>query len=89
VDVESFRKSLDEQGEENVRRTLSRGAYDPQRVKLAEAWLDERRERSQASSLAIARSAKNAAWAAAIAAAIANVIAIAAIIVSVLAWRAD
>lgn len=87
-----FLRSLDERGETEVRRTLARGSWNERRTKWAQAWLDElddtRSARSNAESLKIARSAKNAAWAAAIAAAIANVIAIVAIIVSVLALQA-
>ena len=85
-DEESFRNSLDEMGEESVKRTLSRNAWNPQKVAVAELWLadrdDARIERSQRESLEIARSAKNAAWIAAIAAIIAVPIAIVAIVIS-------
>ncbi|TAL37379.1 MAG: hypothetical protein EPN98_03590 [Phenylobacterium sp.] len=87
---DGFLKSLDEMGEEQVKRILARGAWNERRTKWAQGWLDAlndtRSERSNRESLAIARSAKNAAWAAAIAAIIAIPIAIGAIVISYLAW---
>jgi hypothetical protein len=87
---DEFLKSLDEMGEQQVRRILSRGAWNQRRTKWAEGWLaelgDSRSERSQRESLTIARSAKNAAWAAAIAAMIAIPIAIGAMAISYFAW---
>lgn len=90
--VDEFKKTLDEMGEQQVRRILARGAFNTQRTRVAESWLEElsdtRSERSQRESLDIARSAKNAAWAAAIAAIIAVPIAITSIVISVLSLRA-
>src|SRR5690348_6130740 len=90
--VLDFRRSLEEMGEHAVKDVLAHNRWNPQRARLAEAWLaeldDTRSARSNRESLAIARSAKNAAWAAAIAAIIAIPIAIASIVIAVLAWRA-
>ncbi|UTP38988.1 hypothetical protein M9M90_17450 [Phenylobacterium sp. LH3H17] len=87
--VDEFKKSLDERGEQQVRRILERGAFNPQRTRIAEAWLDEledtRHARSMRESLQIAKSANAAAWTAAIAAIIAIPIAIVAIVISYLA----
>jgi len=87
--IDEFKRSLDETGEQQVRRILARGAFNPQRTRVAEAWLEElndtRESRSMRESLAIAKSAKNAAWAAAIAAIIAIPIAIVSIVISLLA----
>ena len=87
---DDFLRSLDEMGEEQAKRILSRGAWNPRRTAWAQGWLeslnDARSERSNRDSLAIARSAKNAAWAAAIAAIIAIPIAIGAMVISYLSW---
>lgn len=87
---EAFLTTLSEQGEDLVRRNLSRGAYPTWQAQIAQAFLatceDARMERSQAESLRIAKSAKNAAWAAAIAAIIAVPIATASIVIAYLAW---
>lgn len=78
-----FLKSLDEMGEQQVRRVLARGGWNTRRTKIAEGWLqeldDSRSERSNREALRIARSAKNAAWIAAIAA-------IAAVIMAGVTW---
>lgn len=87
---DEFLTSLDEMGEEQVKRVLARGAWNQRRTRWAQGWLeavnDTRSERSNRESLTIARSAKNAAWAAAIAAMIAIPIAIGAMCISYLAW---
>lgn len=90
------------EGEPTVRSRVGKGHHSPYNAEhraLAIVWLAEkdqgrvaeesaRNERSQADSLRIATSAKNAAWVAAIAAIIAVPIAIASIIISVLSLGA-
>ena len=91
------------EGAPTVRSRVGKGhnsPYNAEHRALATVWLAEkdqaradaelaRNEASQADSLRIARSAKNAAWAAAIAAMIAVPIAIVSIVISVLSLRAD
>ena len=77
--LDEFLKTLDEMGEQQVRRVLARGAWNSQRTKAAEGWLEElgntRQERQSRESLQIAKSANRAAWIAAIAAIIAVIMA--------------
>jgi len=91
-EIAEFRNRLEERGELAVQSALAAGRYSQQRVKIAEAWLQEREaarnDASSSESLRIARSAKNAAWAAAIAAMIAIPIAIVSLVISVLYSRA-
>ena len=58
-----------EMGEDAVRRTIAQGGGTPQWIAFAKEWLaqfdHERNVASQADSLAVATSAKDAAWAAA------------------------
>ena len=82
---------LEGAGEAAVRSYLERGVIEPYaHVWEANEWLEEvqirRMERSNAPSLRIAKSAKDAAVVAAIAAVIAVPIAIAAMVISYLAW---
>jgi hypothetical protein len=90
TDEESFRKSLNELGEEAVKRNLARSAYEPRKTAIAELWLadrdDERMERFNVEGLKIARSSKDAAWVAAIAAIIAVPIAIISLAIAYLSW---
>lgn len=90
LELKSFRASLEEIGEQQARAILARGAWNPQRTRVAEAWLLEleeaRSKRSQRESLRIARSANRAAWIAAIAAAIAVIIAALSMFISYQAW---
>ncbi len=87
---ESSRRYFEEVGETVVRNNLERGVIYPHSAAEANEWLEEvqlrRMEISNAPSLRIAKSAKDAAVTAAIAAIIAIPIAIIAIIISVLAW---
>lgn len=91
-EIAEFRARLGERGELNVQGALAAGRYNQQRVKIAEAWLQEREDArnaaSSSESLRIARSAKNAAWAAAVAAMIAIPIAIVSLVISILLSRA-
>ena len=77
--LDAFLVSLDEMGEQPVRRVLARGAWNAQRTRAAEHWLQEledtREARQSRESLQIARSANRAAWIAAIAAMVAVIMA--------------
>jgi hypothetical protein len=88
-----FEAELEQFGEENVRRTMAYGAYSAGKKPLVESWLRKKVEERQAlihqgdakhkeTEIAIARSAKNAAWVAVVAAGVSVVIAIIAIVVS-------
>lgn len=58
--------SFEQAGEDQVRRTLSRNAYNEERTKIALAWLesrdDTREARRSRDTLRIAKSANVAAW---------------------------
>ena len=64
--IDAFYDSLEQMGEHAVRRTLARGAWNPQRTKHAEDWLrsleDRRAEVQGRKTLSIAKSANVAAW---------------------------
>lgn len=64
--VEDFRRSLDQMGEEQVKRILARGAYNEQRTRVAEMWLadqdDTKAARQARSSIRWAMSAAIAGW---------------------------
>ena len=76
-------------GEEKVRRAIAQGGGTPEWIAFAKEWLaqfdHERKLSSQAESLEIATSAKDAAWEAARAAKNANTIATLALAVAVIA----
>lgn len=78
-----------EMGEEKVRRAIAQGGGTPEWIAFAKEWLaqfdHERKLSSQAESLEIATSAKDAAWEAARAAKNANTIATLALAVAVIA----
>lgn len=78
-----------EMGEEKVRWTIAQGGGTPEWIAFAKEWLaqfdHERKLSSQAESLEIATSAKDAAWEAARAAKNANTIATLALVAAVIA----
>ena len=78
-----------EMGEESVRRAVAQGGGTPEWIAFAKEWLaqfdHDRKVASQAESLEIATSAKNAAWEAARAAQSANTIATLALVAAVIA----
>jgi hypothetical protein len=92
VDREAAFGQFDQDGEALTRAQVA-GYYNPEWAGFAREWLaikDQEREAlrdaSNADSLDVARSAKNAAWAAAIAAMIAAAITIAVAVISYLSW---
>ena len=78
-----------EMGEEKVRQTVAQGGGRPEWIAHAKEWLaqfdHERKLASQAESLEIATSAKDAAWEAARTAKTANIIATLALVAAMIA----
>ena len=67
-DYETFIRTLESEGEDNVRKNIRMNAYPPQQRATAENWLADRdrrkQEKERADTLKIALSAKRASWAA-------------------------
>jgi hypothetical protein len=82
IDFEELRRRLEAIGEDVVRERLASNVYGPQEKVFVEQWLSskegQKKERSNQEYLALARSAKRAAWLSAIAALISAVAAVAA-----------
>jgi hypothetical protein len=96
-DRAAMKAEFERLGQAEVRRKYDAGEYNhaPAYKEAASRWLlpleqaeRARAEASQAEQMAIARSAKKAAWAAAIAAIVAAIVAIIAAVISALAWLA-